>query len=437
MKSHSDLEVSTVTLHRYPSIRGFALPLPDYAPGLEEPHAPPPPDFVPEPVYPKFMPPEDEVFPAGEQPMPAAVSPTADSPGYVLESDPKEDLEEDDEDPEEDPADYLSDNNDDDDEEPSKDEDDDEEEDEDEEEEHPALTDSVPPPIHRVTARMSIRAQTPISLPPRAEVERLLVLPTPPPLPLTPLSSPLPHIPSPPLPVSPPLPISPPPLPTSPTHLLGYIAVMIWLRAEAPSTSHPLPLPPPSSGVSEVTLPPRKRLCIALGPRYEVSESLSAPTARPTGGLIADYGFIGTLDDEIRRDPERAATDVAELSQRMTDFVTTVKQDTNEIYGRLDDAQDDRLLMSGRLNMLHRDRRAHARTVRLMETEARLSRKAWVQLMDASDIACFKMMALRTIVLEQQKEIAGLRAVIALQRQQGPTSGPAQPDVSEEACNST
>ncbi|GJV43929.1 hypothetical protein Tco_1428465 [Tanacetum coccineum] len=42
-----------------------------------------------------------------------------------------------------------------------------------------------------------------------------------------------------------------------------------------------------------------------------------------------------------------AVTDVAELSQRMTDFVTTVRQDTYEIYGRLDDAQDDRLLMSG------------------------------------------------------------------------------------------
>ncbi|GJT44959.1 hypothetical protein Tco_0953674 [Tanacetum coccineum] len=42
---------------------------------------------------------------------------------------------------------------------------DDEKEDEDEEEEHPALADSVPPPVHRVTARMSIRAQTLISLP--------------------------------------------------------------------------------------------------------------------------------------------------------------------------------------------------------------------------------------------------------------------------------
>ncbi|GKF95133.1 hypothetical protein Tco_0287868, partial [Tanacetum coccineum] len=67
------------------------------------------------------------------------------------------------------------------------------------------------------------------------------------------------------------------------------------------------------------------------------------------------------------------ATDDTELGQRLTDFVTTVRQDTGEIYGRLDDAQDDRSLMSGRLNMLFRDRCAHARTALLMEREARLS----------------------------------------------------------------
>ncbi|GJY68187.1 hypothetical protein Tco_0471169 [Tanacetum coccineum] len=80
-------------------------------------------------------------------------------------------------------------------------------------------------------------------------------------------------------------------------------------------------------------------------------QSSSAP--RPTGSFRVDYGFVATLDDEIRRDPER--------------------DDTNKIYVRLDDAQDDKSLMSGRLNMLFRDRRAHARTALLMEREARLS----------------------------------------------------------------
>nr|GFC63536.1 hypothetical protein [Tanacetum cinerariifolium] len=45
----------------------------------------------------------------------------------------------------------------------------------------------------------------------------------------------------------------------------------------------------------EVTLPPRKRLDIALGPRYEVGESSSAVAARPAGGFRADYGFVATV----------------------------------------------------------------------------------------------------------------------------------------------
>nr|GEX39052.1 hypothetical protein [Tanacetum cinerariifolium] len=128
-----------------------------------------------------------------------------------------------------------------------------------------------------------------------------------------------------------------------------------------PISSPPLLLPSTShrADVLEVILPLQKRLCIALGLRFEVGERSSAPTARPTGGFRADYGFVATLDDEIRRDPERdvgyritntwdemlvrmpgaPTTDETELGWRMTDFFTTVRQDTNEIYGRLDDAR--------------------------------------------------------------------------------------------------
>ncbi|GJV12005.1 hypothetical protein Tco_0645372 [Tanacetum coccineum] len=46
-------------------------------------------------MYPKYIPLEDEHgFPAEEQPLPPVVSPTAESLGYVVESDPEEDLEE-------------------------------------------------------------------------------------------------------------------------------------------------------------------------------------------------------------------------------------------------------------------------------------------------------------------------------------------------------
>ncbi|GKC18273.1 hypothetical protein Tco_1020423 [Tanacetum coccineum] len=320
-----------------------APPSPDYVPGPEEPEqVPPSPEFVPEPVYSEFMPPEDEVFPPEEQPLHVVVSPTTNSPGYIADSDPEEDKEDLKEDLKEDPTDYPADGGDDDDDESSdEDEDDDDveedENEEEEEEEHPTPANSVPL-----------------------------------------------HIPSPPLPVSPPLTISPPPLPASPTYPLGYRAAMIRLRAESPSTSHPLPLPspivllhtrasvammrvaapstyilasqsetPPSGTPPVLPIPlptPSPPLLLpstnCSAGVSEVGESLSALTARPTRGFRADYRFVGTLDDEIMRDPER--------------------EDTYEIYERLDDAQDDRLLMSGQLNMLRRDRHAYARTARLM-----------------------------------------------------------------------
>ncbi|GJX63781.1 hypothetical protein Tco_0296681 [Tanacetum coccineum] len=59
------------------------------------------------------------------------------------------------------------------------------------------------------------------------------------------------------------------------------------------------------------------------------------------------YGFVGTLDAEIRRDLDR------EIAQHATLDI----------------------------------RRSHAGTARLMESEARAARKAWVQSMDASDTA--------------------------------------------------
>ncbi|GKB36046.1 hypothetical protein Tco_0880988 [Tanacetum coccineum] len=53
------------------------------------------PDYVQAKCTLRYIPLEDEhVFPAEEQPLPPVVSPTAESPGYVTESDPEEDPEE-------------------------------------------------------------------------------------------------------------------------------------------------------------------------------------------------------------------------------------------------------------------------------------------------------------------------------------------------------
>ncbi|GJV41655.1 hypothetical protein Tco_1420095 [Tanacetum coccineum] len=398
-------------------------PSPDYIPGPEEPQSPPPLDFVPEPMYPEYIPQEDEILPAEEQPLPAAAAlPTADSPGYVPESDPEEEPEEDDEDPEEDPADYPADGDDDDDE--DEDEDEDEEE---EEEEHPAPADSVPP-VHCMTARISIRDKPSISLPPREEVERLLALTTPPPSPLTPLSSPLLQIPSPPLPI-------PSPPPNSPTHIV----------------------------IPDSFLPLRKRVHFASPtPSQEVGESSAAnrPTiARDDPYSIARedlYGFVDVVDV-----PPRCSTS-RELDYDITD--TWDDLETTSMYGIMED---------GLVNLLYRDRHVHRRLAVMIEREAKMAREAWGLSMDASDYARSDVMSLRTTVVAQSALISELQSadhrrqrvitellasdhnrqvqltkilrllkglqtqMVEFQRQHGPAKGPAQPDAQGEAGSSS
>ncbi|GJU57409.1 hypothetical protein Tco_1235175 [Tanacetum coccineum] len=371
-------------------------------PGPEEPQSPPLLDFVLEPMYPKYMPLEDEIIPVEEQPLPAAASPTADSSGYVLESDLEEEPEaDDDEDPEEDPADYLANRDDDEEEEeePSRDDADDEEEDKDEdeeeEEEHPALVDFVPP-IHRKTARISIRDEPSISLPPREEVERLLALTTPPPSPLTPLSSPLPQIPSPLLSAS----------------------------------------------------PPTSRLGIDLGPRCEVGESSAAAAARPIGGHRADYGIRDAWVDPRDAAEEVALTTLKGVNTRVTELAVVQGQDTQDIYGVIEDTQGRQIQIYQKVETLVDDSQYYYKTARLLDQEALISREAWGRSMEATDRRS------QAVTLEmlhadhmRQAEIAALRTfnhtrqeqlmqtltlmqslqgqVTALQGHQGPSGGPA------------
>nr|GEZ98272.1 putative reverse transcriptase domain-containing protein [Tanacetum cinerariifolium] len=65
-----------------------------------------------------------------------------------------------------------------------------------------------------------------------------------------------------------------------------------------------------------------------------------------------------------------------ELGGYVREFESRVRQDMDEIYTRFDDEQTERQLLAGRLNMLFRDRRAHAHIRLLIEAEARMSREA-------------------------------------------------------------
>ncbi|GKB04715.1 hypothetical protein Tco_0832910 [Tanacetum coccineum] len=265
---------------------------------LGRPVAPPSPDYVPGPEHP----PSPDYVPGHEHP-PSPVEPPVTRLCGILRSNEGSGA-----DPEEDQADFLADGRDGNDEPFDDDDDDTDDEDEEpfeyendnEEEERLAPADSstipavdhVPsagdtealetdeaaptliPSPRRHTAMISVRPQTPIPLPSEAEVEILLALPIPPPSILSPGSSPLPQIPSPPLPPTPSSLHLPLPIPTSlplPSSLLPPLPALLFI--------------PPSVDC-------RKDI-----PKAEEVRN-AAP--RPTRGHRADYGFIGTMDAEIR-----------------------------------------------------------------------------------------------------------------------------------------
>ncbi|GKC61056.1 hypothetical protein Tco_1088654, partial [Tanacetum coccineum] len=420
---------------------------PDYMPGPEElEQAPPSPDYVPGPEYPGYLAPANDEIVAKDQPYADYASPIALSPGYVDDSDPNEDFEDG-------LLDYPTDGGDGDD-----DDDDSFDDDKEKEEEHLAPADSVvapavdpvpsseetksfdtdesaatppPPPADHTTplgAGISIRPQAPMPFPSDAEVERLLALPTPPPSLLISLSppsvkeclaraamgrlrasSPSTHHPLHPSPPLPPLPSSlhlPPPVPTS-------------LPLPLPPLPASLFIPPPVNrreDIPEGELPPRKRLCLtALTLRFEVGESSTA-AARPIGGHRADYGFIGTLDAEIRCqraekvgygirdvwvDPTEDVEEVAPMTlegvnARVTELAEVQEEDTQDLYALAEDAQDRQTRLSQRVNVLIEDREFHQETVLLMEQEALVSREVWAQSVGLSLVVHLELHAYRT-----------------------------------------
>ncbi|GJZ71550.1 hypothetical protein Tco_0635401 [Tanacetum coccineum] len=322
------------------------------------------PDYVPEPIYPEYIPLEDDhEFPAEEQPLPPIDSPTTISPikdGPVdYPMDGGDDGDDDDGDSSRDDA---------------RDEDEDEEDEEDEEEEeHLAPADSttvipvdepvfppegtepvIPPPSTDITigARITVRPQTSISLPPEAEGSALLG------------ARPHMHI--------------------QTLRIASTQALIDAVTAALPSPSlPPLPpslyIPPPidrRDDIPESEQPPRKRLYLStIGSRYEIGES---STARPTRGRGIDYGFVSTVDAEERRqgirdvgygirdtwvDPAEAVPEitpmtVGEVNTRVIELAELHERDTQDLYALLEDAQDIRSLW-------------------MVEEEAYASREAW------------------------------------------------------------
>nr|GEV63727.1 hypothetical protein [Tanacetum cinerariifolium] len=289
-----------------------------------------------------LLPSDDDIAPVEDQPLPAL--PIVLSPGYIADSVPIEDNFE--EDLEIDPVDYV-------------DVADDEEESYNDEEEHLAPSNSAlfvpdyipssketepfetdesaatpPPPTspHYIILfsktklrreQIFVRPHTPPSSSAEARIVEYASAPRPPspsPSLLSPLSSPLSLIPSPPL------------------HLPSPTRMDIILEAD---------------------MPLRKRVRFTdPSYRFDIRESSAAATARQTGPALTcsvDYGFIDTLDASIRATNERVMTALEGVNKRMTDLAATHRYASEEFYTRYQDAQDDRSLLQDRISTLERE----------------------------------------------------------------------------------
>ncbi|GJR68983.1 hypothetical protein Tco_0015048 [Tanacetum coccineum] len=390
-------------------IQPVAPPSPDYIPDSEEPQTPPvpqdederepmfiqphDPDYVPEPIYPEYIPLEDEhEFPVEEQPLPPVDSPTAESPGY-----------------------------------------DEDKEDEEDEEEHPALADSavviptvelvsppkgtepvIPPPSIDITTT-GADAQVPsfsfhTTFQPEGGGERLARCMAPPA-----------HSSPPPMP-SPLLPSSGCPTQIQTLRIASTQALIDAVTAALPSP--PLPPLPPSlyipppvdrrDDLPESELPPRKRLCLStLGSRYEIRES---STARILGESR------DTWVDPAEAVPEIAPMTVGEVNTRVTELAELHEHDTQDLYALLKDAQDGRTRISQRVAMdsqrvdlLMGDRMTLQETVWIVEEEAYASREAWAHSIGLSQATYQELQTHRDHVYAHETHIQAHQAQLQLQ----------------------
>ncbi|GJZ13709.1 putative reverse transcriptase domain-containing protein, partial [Tanacetum coccineum] len=252
-------------------IQPVAPPSPNYIPGPEDPQTPPvpqdedehepmfvqaqDPDYMPEPIYPEYIPLEDEhEFLAEEQPLPPVDSPTSESPDTVTESVSEEPV--------------------------------------------------IPPPATDITigARITIRPQASISLPPEAEVERLLAMTTPSPSPPISLSPPsagerLARCMAPPAHSSPLLPSSGCPTQIQTLRISSTQALIDAVTAALPSP----PLPP---------LPPSLYIPPPVDRRDDIPESEQPPQAE-NASLRARNKTTEAIE-KITRNRERQAREKME-----------------------------------------------------------------------------------------------------------------------------
>nr|GEX21635.1 hypothetical protein [Tanacetum cinerariifolium] len=273
------------------------------------------------------------------------------------------------------------------------------------------------------------------------------------------VTEPLPQIPSPPLHI-------PSPPPDSPTHIKIFescLPLRKRLRFASPTPSQEVGESSAADAArqNEPTIARDDPYYLVREDLYEFVDRVDVAPGRPMSKELG-YGITDTWDELVGASEEIAPTTLQGVNQRVTYLSIVVKEETTIMYGIMEEAQDDRSQLRGRVNLFY-DR----------EREAMMDREAWGLSMDASDNAHSDVMSLHTMLVAQHTLILDLQAgdrrrhgaikellaadhkrrvlltkalrllkglqtqMIEFQRHHGPAKGSAQPDAPGEADSSS
>nr|GEU67425.1 hypothetical protein [Tanacetum cinerariifolium] len=108
---------------------------------------------------------------------------------------------------------------------------------------------------------------------------------------------------------------------------------------------------------------------------YEFVDRVDVAPEHPMSKELG-YGIMDTWDELVGASKEIAPTTLQGVNKRVTDLSTIIEQETTIMYGMMEEAQDDRSQLRGRVNLLYRDIHVHRHLVVMIEREARMAREA-------------------------------------------------------------
>ncbi|GJX18919.1 hypothetical protein Tco_0221596 [Tanacetum coccineum] len=394
--------------------QGQAHPLsPAYVPDpmeLDE-HVP---VYVPEPEHPEYQAPSDDDIQVEDQPYVEDASPTAESPGYIVDSDSMEDNtdvdsidypdepedgeEDDDEDHEEDPSEEHDPK--DDDKDPAEDPNEEDEPSENSDETEPVEEDetaATPPPPRHHGARISVRPQTPMAASTQALIDAFAA-------------------------GSPTFPLPPPINPTYDQAPLGHRAAMIRMRDDIPEEDMPpqrrfvLTAPPPGCDIAESSAAAAARAsrgqydfvdAVGTGQGLVRSPGHDARTIARAADRAEDVGYVRALQASERR----MMTSIEEVNLRVSYQVQARKRESEDFYTQLLDARTDRRDIRLEVDVVRGQRTAY-------ETELQEVRQAYLRSEAQNRALLARLETLETHMtrIEWQRQSAEDRAVRHMMR---------------------